>query len=254
MAVIHIISLDAVTVQAVKNKRYSEEKIVELNDRLQADTKKKKKVFLIVMTAFSIFLFVYGIFTLKRSIGFPEAIPIVLSFFPIIAIVGLAVWFLSIGYISLQWNDLIRKYYPSVYTVINGRPDAAGFSDTDKTSGTSRTSDKSDVSGQTENAEFAALEKDIEELNSIYIKANNASRARYHSLYNSIYEKLLEMESNGTIVLEPGKKGLGYLRELLINDGPEFSYTIIFWCKGNESKKYRIGVCIRGIPICKPND
>ena len=170
MAVIHIISLDAVTVQAVKNKRYSEEKIVELNDRLQADTKKKKKVFLIVMTAFSIFLFVYGIFTFKRSIGFPEAIPIVLSFFPIIAIVGLAVWFLSIGYISWQWNDLIRKYYPSVYTVINGRPDAAGFSDTDKTSGTSKTSDKSGVSGQTENAEFAALEKDIEELNSIYIK------------------------------------------------------------------------------------
>ncbi|MCR5011779.1 MAG: hypothetical protein K6A72_05505 [Lachnospiraceae bacterium] len=41
MAVIHIMSLDAVTVQAVKNKRYSEEKIVELNYRLQADTKKK---------------------------------------------------------------------------------------------------------------------------------------------------------------------------------------------------------------------
>ena len=40
--------------------------------------------------------------------------------------------------------------------------------------------------------------------------------------------------------------------ELLINDGPEFSCTIIFWDKNNAAKKYKIGVCIRGIPICKP--
>ena len=100
--------------------------------------------------------------------------------------------------------------------------------------------------------DFETLEKEIECLNKIKINANYKNRDDYHKLYNSIYESLLELDKEGSIVLEPGKKGLGYLRELLINDGPEFSYTIVFWKKGDETKRYKIGVCIRGIPICKP--
>ncbi len=102
--------------------------------------------------------------------------------------------------------------------------------------------------------DFESLEKEIEQLNRINVKANYTSRDRYHALYNSIYESLLEMERNGEIVLNPGSKGLGYLHQLLMNDGPEFSYTIVFWKKGDHSKKYKIGVCIRGLPICKPAD
>ena len=102
--------------------------------------------------------------------------------------------------------------------------------------------------------DFKTLEKEIENLNKINIKANHAARDRYYGLYGSIYESLLEMESAGEIVLEPDKKGLSYLRELLMNDGPEFSYTIVFRRKNDESRKYKIGVCIRGIPICKPLD
>ena len=72
------------------------------------------------------------------------------------------------------------------------------------------------------------------------------------ALYKSIYERLLELEKDGEIVREPGKKGLGYLHELLMNDGPEFCYTIVFWHKNESARKYKIGVCIRGLPICKP--
>lgn len=100
--------------------------------------------------------------------------------------------------------------------------------------------------------DFETLEKDIEQLNRINTKANYTSRDRYYSLYNSIYERLLKMESEGGIVREPGKKGLSYLQELLMNDGPEFCYTIVFWEKNNTKRKYKIGVCIRGLPICKP--
>ncbi|MCR5095051.1 MAG: hypothetical protein K6B72_13870 [Lachnospiraceae bacterium] len=100
--------------------------------------------------------------------------------------------------------------------------------------------------------DFETLEQEIERLNKINIKANYTSRDRYYSLYNSIYETLLEMEECGRICTEPGSRSLRYLRELLINDGPEFSCTIIFWDKNNAAKKYKIGVCIRGIPICKP--
>ncbi len=100
--------------------------------------------------------------------------------------------------------------------------------------------------------EFEELEKDIAQLNRIHVNANYAARDRYHKLYESIYERLLQMEKDGRLVLEPGKKGLGYLRELLLNDGPEFCYTIEFREKDHTARKYRIGVCIRGLPICKP--
>lgn len=68
--------------------------------------------------------------------------------------------------------------------------------------------------------DFLTLEQDIAQLNKINTNANYTSRDRYYALYNSIYERLLEMENEGEIVLQPGTKG--------------------------------IGVCIRGIPICKP--
>lgn len=100
--------------------------------------------------------------------------------------------------------------------------------------------------------DFNTLEKEIEQLNRINTRANYTSRDRYYRLYDSIYESLLEMENNGQISTEAESKGLGYLRELLMNDGPEFSYTVVFWEKNNAVKKYRIGVCIRGLPICKP--
>ncbi len=102
------------------------------------------------------------------------------------------------------------------------------------------------------NPDFDIIEKEIEQLNRINTRANYTSRDRYYSLYNSIYESLLEMEKTGGIVIEPGSKGLSYLRELQINDGPEFSYTVVFWEKDNAARKYKIGVCIRGLPICKP--
>ena len=102
--------------------------------------------------------------------------------------------------------------------------------------------------------DFEELEKDIDQLNSIYIKANHKSRERYYALYNQIYENLLKMESEVIIELEADTKGLDYLRELQINDGPEFSYTVHFWKKDDKTKRYRVGVCIRGIPICKPDD
>ncbi len=64
--------------------------------------------------------------------------------------------------------------------------------------------------------EFEELEKDIAQLNRIHVNANYAARDRYHKLYESIYERLLQMEKDHT------------------------------------ARKYRIGVCIRGFPICKP--
>ncbi len=100
--------------------------------------------------------------------------------------------------------------------------------------------------------DFTTLEKDIEQLNRINVKANYTARDRYRKLYYSIYINLLEMDKNGLVEIEPGSKGLSYLRELQENDGPEFSYTVVFWKKNDPARKFKIGVCIRGLPICKP--
>ncbi|PHU39938.1 hypothetical protein CSX00_08500 [Pseudobutyrivibrio ruminis] len=100
--------------------------------------------------------------------------------------------------------------------------------------------------------DYKTLEEKIEELNNINPNANNVSWERYMSLYHLIYEALLEMESKGVISIFPKEKSLGYLEELLINDGPEFSYTFIFWKRFRFWKKYKIGVCVRGLPICRP--
>ena len=100
--------------------------------------------------------------------------------------------------------------------------------------------------------DYKTLEEKIKELNSINPNANNVSWERYMSLYHLIYDALLEMESKGVIAISPKDKSLSYLKELLINDGPEFSYTFIFWKRFIFWKKYKIGVCVRGLPICRP--
>ena len=45
--------------------------------------------------------------------------------------------------------------------------------------------------------DYKTLEEKIEELNNINPNANNVSKERYMSLYHSIYDALLEMESMG---------------------------------------------------------
>ena len=255
MAVIHIISLDADIEREIKEKRYSEAQIIELNKKLQKDRNDRKKVFLIVMVLISVGILGYGTYVIGKTIGFPEAVPIILFFIIILPIIGAVIWYAVVGNMMRQWNSLVRQYYPNVYTKLKGENDGAITADEAENTepvNLEKGNTDSGIAGKEKNPEFAALEKDIEQLNKINTKANYTARDRYISLYESIYERLLDMEKDGSIVLEPGKKGLGYLRELLQNDGPEFSYTIVFRYKENAARKYKIGVCIRGLPICKP--
>lgn len=98
---------------------------------------------------------------------------------------------------------------------------------------------------------FEDVEYNIRLLNLIDTKSHSKE---YSSLFWKIHDILLEMEKSGEIILEPGAKSIGYLRTLLENDGLEYSYTIIFWHKDSTQKKYRIGVCVRGLPMLKKVD
>ena len=48
---------------------------------------------------------------------------------------------------------------------------------------------------------------------------------------------------------QTAKKNISYLKEILINDGPEYALVIDFHSKVFPKRKYRIGVCVRGEPL-----
>lgn len=102
---------------------------------------------------------------------------------------------------------------------------------------------------------FNEFEKKIEELEIIREKAHGNAQSeefqKYIRLFWELHEAAVELENSGKIEIEPGKKSIGYLKEIAYNDGPEFCYTIEFWPRGEEEKRYSIGVCVRGWPVLK---
>ncbi len=48
-------------------------------------------------------------------------------------------------------------------------------------------------------------------------------------LYEEIYAQIVNLESIGKIKRERTKKPISYLKQILVNDGPEFCYVIQFW-------------------------
>lgn len=103
------------------------------------------------------------------------------------------------------------------------------------------------------NMSFSEFEEKVEELAIMREKANGNAQSeefrKYNGLFWELYDVVLEFEKDGKINKEPGKKSIGYLKEILENDGPEYSYTIEFRPGDENEERYRIGVCVRGWPI-----
>lgn len=102
-----------------------------------------------------------------------------------------------------------------------------------------------------------SLDEKIKELNKI-AEAAKKEKGNYGDLfvaYNSLFFKILDvlsqMQDDGEIIAEPGKKPIAYLKEILEHDGPEYFYIICFNFRDDMKKKYEIGVCVRGWPIIK---
>lgn len=115
MAVIHFVNLAPQIKRAVETGQYTEEEIIQLNERILADEKIKKKTFRVVMILVTALLLVGGIIIYGSQIGFPDALPLLLLNMLVAAIVAPVSWYAAIGRMSKQWDDLLRVYYPSVY-------------------------------------------------------------------------------------------------------------------------------------------
>lgn len=83
-----------------------------------------------------------------------------------------------------------------------------------------------------------------------YNKLSNSINEKW-TLYNEIYTQIINLEIEGKIASEHTKKPISYLQDILNNDGPEYSYVIKFWQIWDYSRKYEIGVCVRGEPILR---
>lgn len=71
------------------------------------------------------------------------------------------------------------------------------------------------------------------------------------SLFEKIYEKLVALELEGKITRDYGKKPISYLMAIIENDGPEYSYIIEFSPTWDNPRIYKVGVCVRGVPLLR---
>ena len=115
MARIHFIGVNEGIRRAVQNREYDEEGILLLNKKMMDARKTKKKTFFIVMIILTVMLLGGGIAIYGSTIGFPEALPLVMFNLLALAIIFPITWYASIGREAKQWDDLMSVYYPSVY-------------------------------------------------------------------------------------------------------------------------------------------
>ena len=115
MAVIHIFTLSSEVARGIEERRYSEGQIAEIYESYKKDEHSKKKGFWIAMILVAALFLGYGIPVVVKSIGLPEAFPLIVSIFVFIGIVWVLTWYFTIGAIKLKWNRLIKEYYPVIY-------------------------------------------------------------------------------------------------------------------------------------------
>ena len=70
----------------------------------------------------------------------------------------------------------------------------------------------------------------------------------WESPFWEIHKYICDLEQQGKIATD-NPKSISYLKEILINDGPEYALVINFHSKAFPKRKYKVGVCVRGEPL-----
>ncbi len=82
------------------------------------------------------------------------------------------------------------------------------------------------------------------------IKKSTKMPIESYTAFFKLHKYICDLEEQGKIITD-NKKGIKYLKEILINDGPEYALVINFESKAFPKNKYKIGVCVRGEPLIK---
>lgn len=99
------------------------------------------------------------------------------------------------------------------------------------------------------NSKFETLDLMVNEYNSI---DGNISFDRKYGYFMECLAYVIKLEQEGVIVKHcNGEYNISYLKDILYNDGPEYSLTIGFFNPYRKTLSYEIGVCVRGTPLLK---
>lgn len=108
------------------------------------------------------------------------------------------------------------------------------------------------------NIDFLEEEKFFDKLDEMignyhFKKNNNLNVTSLYDTFFELHNYICVLEEKGKIITN-SNKSIKYLKEILLNDGPEYALTIKFESTAFTDRKYIIGICVRGEPLIKKID
>lgn len=102
------------------------------------------------------------------------------------------------------------------------------------------------------NSKFEILDFMVNEYNSI---DGSTSFDRKYDYFMECLDYVIQLDQEDIIVKHRnGEYNISYLKDILYNDGSEYSLTIGFFNPYKKKSSYEIGVCVRGTPLLKRMD
>lgn len=118
MASIYITQLDSKIKSNILQNQYTVEEMLQIKESINSEIKKKKKTFLMVvimLTSIVVLMFA----SLYMIMGLKEVFFVTLGMtVGAMAIIIVFVWFLTMGLLKIQYNQLIKKAYSEDFDVL----------------------------------------------------------------------------------------------------------------------------------------
>ena len=99
------------------------------------------------------------------------------------------------------------------------------------------------------NLKFKKLDQMVKKYNSF---GKDVCVAKKFCYFEECVDYVSQLEQEGVIMKTSGKEhNISYLKDVMVNDGPEYALVIGFFNPYDETALYEMGVYVRGRPLLK---
>ena len=99
------------------------------------------------------------------------------------------------------------------------------------------------------NLKFKKLDQTVKKYNSF---GKDVCVAKQFCYFEECVDYVSQLEQEGVIMKTSGKEhNISYLKDVMVNDGPEYALVIGFFNPYDETALYEMGVYVRGRPLLK---
>lgn len=99
------------------------------------------------------------------------------------------------------------------------------------------------------NLKFKKLDQMVKKYNSF---GKDVCVAKQFCYFEECVDYVSQLEQEGVIMKTSGKEhNISYLKDVMVNDGPEYALVIGFFNPYDETALYEMGVYVRGRPLLK---